>query len=240
MRLKLLPSDSKDQPDLLYDLLPYRPKLAIWPGLLIAFVGVACFIRCIFHRERLFMIRRGLFVYSICVTLRATTSATTTYHDPSAACITYVAPTTALEFFVATLFPVNGVTCGDLMFSGHTLMFVSTAWVWTWYCSIYESLFAWAASGAGMYTLIGFRLHYTDDVIIAFYVNTAIFLLYHTILSSSATSSKLFKVIKFFEADRLEGLESEDNNVNSYDVNQYNTWDQIPELETEKSPLVSP
>lgn len=71
--------------------------------------------------------------------------------------------------------------CGDCMFSGHTIIFVISALVWTshgyhrfprryhwlaWICM----LFVWALCIGSAFIVIANRAHYTVDVLVAFYI----------------------------------------------------------------------
>jgi hypothetical protein len=65
------------------------------------------------------------------------------------------------------------------MFSGHTLVYVLTAMTWTKYFTRYEKMIVWIIEIGAAITLIGTRMHYTDDVLIALYVAVTVFHIYH-------------------------------------------------------------
>lgn len=77
------------------------------------------------------------------------------------------------------LFIYDENTCGDYMFSGHTVHFILFALLVTFVSdSVVEKIFIWLLSIFGMLTLVGARSHYTIDVIVSICITTLSFFLF--------------------------------------------------------------
>lgn len=124
------------------------------------------------HYRPLYLLCKVLLTWALCNLMRITTVAITSFPDPRAGC-----QHTVGEFF--TTFQLH--RCGDCMFSGHTIIFVISALVWTshgyhrfprryrwlaWICM----LFVWALCIGSAFIVIANRAHYTVDVLVAFYI----------------------------------------------------------------------
>ncbi|KAF9967939.1 hypothetical protein BGZ70_007573 [Mortierella alpina] len=124
------------------------------------------------HYRPLYLLCKVLLTWALCNLMRITTIAITSFPDPRAGCIHSVG-----EFF--STFTLH--RCGDCMFSGHTVIFVISALVWTshgyhrfphrlrwlaWICLI----FVWCLCIGSAIIVIANRAHYTVDVLVAFYV----------------------------------------------------------------------
>eukprot|EP01102_Stenamoeba_stenopodia_P014348 TRINITY_DN474_c0_g5_i4.p1 TRINITY_DN474_c0_g5~~TRINITY_DN474_c0_g5_i4.p1 ORF type:complete len:290 (+),score=41.42 TRINITY_DN474_c0_g5_i4:337-1206(+) len=197
------------QPDLIFDLIPPMPQLNHLADYLLFGMLVATFFRFLFHPRGLTAFRRYMAIYSTCTLLRATTVATTTFANPRTPSSfpddpcggNYVPPTTAHEFWIASIYPKGMVTCGDLMFSGHSLVFTSLALGWLYYTRTWiEKVLAIAVALVGYFALIALRLHYTDDILVAIYINATLWVLYHCIAMEPHTRKK-WRLIRFLEAD---------------------------------------
>jgi hypothetical protein len=124
------------------------------------------------HYRPLYLLCKVLLTWALCNLMRITTVAITSFPDPRDGCMHSVG-----EFFTTFLLH----RCGDCMFSGHTVIFVISALVWTshgyhrfpkryrwlaWICV----LFVWALTIGSAIIVIANRAHYTVDVLVAFYV----------------------------------------------------------------------
>ncbi|KAF9942068.1 hypothetical protein BGZ75_001144 [Mortierella antarctica] len=124
------------------------------------------------HYRPLYLLCKVLLTWALCNLMRITTIAITSFPDPRAGCVHSVG-----EFF--STFTLH--RCGDCMFSGHTVIFVISALVWTshgyhrfphrlrwlaWMCLI----FVWCLCIGSAIIVIANRAHYTVDVLVAFYV----------------------------------------------------------------------
>ncbi|KAF8944577.1 hypothetical protein BGZ47_004047 [Haplosporangium gracile] len=124
------------------------------------------------HYRPLYLLCKVLLIWSLCNIMRITTVAITSMPDPRDGCIRSVG-----EFF--TTFSLH--RCGDCMFSGHTVIFVISALVWTshgyhrfparlrW-LGILCLVFVWSLCIGSAIIVIANRAHYTSDVLVAFYV----------------------------------------------------------------------
>ncbi|KAG0213209.1 sphingomyelin synthase [Mortierella sp. NVP41] len=124
------------------------------------------------HYRPLYLLCKVLLTWALCNLMRITTVAITSFPDPRSGCMHSVG-----EFFTTFLLH----RCGDCMFSGHTVIFVISALVWTshgyhrfprrlrwlaWICMF----FVWALCFGSAIIVIANRAHYTVDVLVAFYV----------------------------------------------------------------------
>ncbi|KAK5853938.1 hypothetical protein PBY51_015049 [Eleginops maclovinus] len=109
-------------------------------------------------------------------------------------------------------------TCGDYMFSGHTVIltllnfFVTEYTPRTW--NLIHTI-SWVLNLFGIFFILAAHEHYSIDVFIAFYITTRLFLYYHTLANTRAFQHSRrariwFPMFSFFEC-----------NVNGPVPNQY-------------------
>ncbi|XP_037322223.2 sphingomyelin synthase-related protein 1-like [Pungitius pungitius] len=109
-------------------------------------------------------------------------------------------------------------TCGDYMFSGHTVVitllnfFVTEYTPRTW--NLIHTI-SWVLNLFGIFFILAAHEHYSIDVFIAFYITTRLFLYYHTLANTRAFQQSRrariwFPMFSFFEC-----------NVNGPVPNQY-------------------
>uniref|UniRef100_A0A3B4ZM74 Sphingomyelin synthase-related protein 1 n=1 Tax=Stegastes partitus TaxID=144197 RepID=A0A3B4ZM74_9TELE len=109
-------------------------------------------------------------------------------------------------------------TCGDYMFSGHTVVitllnfFVTEYTPRTW--NLIHTI-SWVLNLFGIFFILAAHEHYSIDVFIAFYITTRLFLYYHTLANTRAYQHSRrariwFPMFSFFEC-----------NVNGPVPNQY-------------------
>ncbi len=73
----------------------------------------------------------------------------------------------------------NLSTCGDVLYSGHTMMLTASALMWQLYDRRrFAVVIAWIISVVGMLIIISTHFHYSDDVIIAFIFTTFVHMVY--------------------------------------------------------------
>lgn len=113
---------------------------------------------------------------------------------------------------------IQGVrTCGDYMFSGHTVTLTLLNFFITEYTTAGKSYYlnvlhtvAWVLNLFGVFFILAAHEHYSIDVFIAFYISTRLFLYYHTLANSQNNSSSRrdrdrtriwFPLFYFFESN---------------------------------------
>ncbi|CAK4079270.1 unnamed protein product [Aphanomyces euteiches] len=210
-------SGEKTLPDLGHDLFKYSMTKLYgdtdyidWfdlPDEFIAFVGTILAIVFIVHPRRLLILRRFTMIYAWINFLRAFCVAVTSLPDASPMCISQfdtskgeykshpIFPKAFRRAFKVLIRPSHHITCGDMIFSGHTVFLVLVALCVTTYCAKAElntpftRAYPWVltlvqtatviGSTLGAFAIVGTRLHYTLDVLIAFYVTVQTWYTYH-------------------------------------------------------------
>lgn len=139
-------------PDLIHRWVPYRPA---WEAYRLPDVLLACVLKPTLWRlwrwERP-ALQRIMRHYTVLMGFRILLLLCTQLPDPSNTC--------------ATGQLRAGQTCGDMMFSGHTVPFVLTALSWREYNLGQESRMVQAACAIGLVMLVVLRMHYTIDVLV--------------------------------------------------------------------------
>ena len=151
--------------------------------------------------ERSLIFKRVLIVYGTLMFLRAFTLLLTSLPDPYFLCglhpkalyAWHEIPWASIPVDVLTLFgpnDENSMTCGDLLFSGHTVLFVLCALVWHTYYHTTRvqlnpvKLFVWLLSIVGTLLLLVTRMHWTIDIAVAYYITITCWNFYHSVCSS--------------------------------------------------------
>jgi hypothetical protein len=118
---------------------------------------VFCFFFAILSRFRYTILRRSAMLYGISMIGRIFTIPSTFPPDPSPNC--------------AERTHAWGTTCGDLIYSGHTVAFLLGAFIIRyWTREPMWELLCWIFTVVGLFTVVVSRLHYTRDVLSAFIV----------------------------------------------------------------------
>jgi len=151
-----------------------------------------------FHRYRSILMRRVFFLLGLLYLMRSVTMYVTVL--PVASSTYYCSPKTnntdagvivvrALRILVGMGLSINGqhVFCGDYIYSGHTVILTVMSLIVTeytprkWYPL---HIFSWIVTGVGVVLVMVAHGHYTIDVLIAYYITTRLWWMYHTLASN--------------------------------------------------------
>jgi len=195
------PRQTGELPDLGFAVLPALHREQ-YPNHILLICLLTSIARFLFHRKGITIIRRFMAIHGITALLRCVTLVATSYPDPSFVCRDYEPADNPTIFWKTTLVNNLSMTCGDLMPSGHTLFFIILALIWNKYCNFAEKCVFWVLSLAGCLSLIVTRLHYTNDVLIAFYVAITTFYIYHIFATDTNYRNRSF-ICSWVEADLI-------------------------------------
>ncbi|GAU97011.1 hypothetical protein RvY_08375 [Ramazzottius varieornatus] len=186
-------------PDVVFDLIPqwdlglqiseYLIIVSLWTTLILLF----------FHRYRWIVFRRLFFIVGLLYLGRAVTMLVTAvpvantdyYCSPK---MNHTSPLIILERIAKLLsglgLSVNGqhVYCGDYIYSGHTCVLLLSALMMDEYAPkkyflLRILVFLMAATGIVMVSVS--RGHYTVDIIVAYYITTRVFWMYHAMVCNA-------------------------------------------------------
>lgn len=194
-------------PDIFLDnipLIPYAFKLSEYCG--VSLMAIWIFI-LLFHKHRFILLRRMYSIISSVFLLRCVTMFVTSLSVPgdhlqcqSARYVTMEARLRrAFEIFSGGGMTLTGLkTCGDYMFSGHTIVLTLLNHLITeytpsrWY---YLHIVSWMFNLFGIFFILAAHEHYSIDVVIAFYITSRVFLYYHMLANTrSYRHSKRIKI----------------------------------------------
>ncbi|CAD6188303.1 unnamed protein product [Caenorhabditis auriculariae] len=180
-------------PDIMFALMPEQ-KWASVGGDMCVVVNLVCFgLLLFFHVHRTVILRRILFTTACLYGMRSVTLTATqlpsAYTNNSQKCRPQV-DSQASVFFSRWLEQSirlgfqekNYMLCGDLLFSGHTLVMVNCALFVAYYLPRRIRFLQWATNipaAFGMLCMTISRTHYTIDVIIAYWLTNFVFRIYH-------------------------------------------------------------
>ncbi|ODM89755.1 Phosphatidylcholine:ceramide cholinephosphotransferase 2 [Orchesella cincta] len=188
----------KPLPDIILDLIPVQEwALDVSEMTIMTLVGVALSVFML-HSHRWIIFRRSFLILAALYGMRAVTMFVTVL--PVSSFTYYCSPrsnsSSVLEIGRRTLrllsgfgLSINGeqIYCGDSIYSGHTVILVAAYLFIKEYSSHKFYILHWASflgSLIGVIMVLISRGHYTIDVIIAYYVTTRIFWIYHTLANN--------------------------------------------------------
>ncbi|XP_026473114.1 phosphatidylcholine:ceramide cholinephosphotransferase 2-like [Ctenocephalides felis] len=182
-----------------------------------------CIVLIFFHKHRFIVMRRVFLIMSILYLLRSLTMFVTVLPVPSKTYYCSPKVNNSSPFLVTKRvvqllsgfgLSINGkhTFCGDYIYSGHTVMLVLACLVIREYSPkklwVIHYL-SWLISTMGVIMVLLAHGHYTIDVLIAYYVTTRIFYIYHTMANNSVLKHKStnnylsrvfwFKLFRYFE-----------------------------------------
>uniref|UniRef100_A0A0N5ANJ0 PAP2_C domain-containing protein n=1 Tax=Syphacia muris TaxID=451379 RepID=A0A0N5ANJ0_9BILA len=221
----------KSLPDIVFMVIPQQ-RWAWAVGDVFSTISSVVGFTCVFlHAKRLVVLRRLLLLGAITYGLRAVVMSVTflppSFEHKDEICLPQVNRTTMYAMEVASRFITYVVTlgltsgqdkilCGDLMFSGHTVVLSLMYFVQLYYTPKGLNWLRWLAAPIlilGVAALVVSGGHYTMDVLIAYWLTSHIFYAYHQIFEmpssqrNSAPLSKLwwYHLCWWFEKDVPEG-----------------------------------
>jgi hypothetical protein len=178
--------------DHLSSILPDYSGLRGWlpDALLTSFLGLSLFITFGFMRyrriryQRLVVARRVLWILSLLYLFRTFSFLVTTVPSPIHNCVPkYPQDATSFLFFFGNMATGKITACTDNIYSGHTALatvFVFTNLIYSgrWYFALYSFIH----TGALLIAIIVTRLHYSVDVLIALFMTSFVYCVYHFML----------------------------------------------------------
>lgn len=241
---------SRILPDLGHDMLEIfeRSQYFQWistvnPDIPLQIIGYCSTALVFMHPKRLMMLRRVFAVFGYVNVLRAICVIITSLPDSSPRCASQfghpsgeykMQPMFPQNFKLAlllTLYPSSIITCGDMIFSGHTVMLCMCAATISHYFRKSEldtpivrllpsgTLFCLRAFTImmalwGMLTIMGTRLHYTVDVLIAIYITFNCWTSYHNYTELVRTKRptsilSLYRLFAWLEAEEVISVDKE-------------------------------
>ncbi|XP_027205661.2 uncharacterized protein LOC113799255 [Dermatophagoides pteronyssinus] len=206
-------------PDLLLDNLPLIPwafGMAETCGLILFIIWALILI---FHKYRFILLRRMFSLFGSVFMIRCFTMVITSLSVPGRHLQCKARPygTWTERLHQAYLIwqgggmALQGVrTCGDYMFSGHTVVLTMLNFFVTEYTppTLYLiHTMSWVLNLFGVFFILAAHEHYSIDVFIAFYISTRLFLYYHTLANNRALYQSdrhrtriWFPLFSFFES----------------------------------------
>jgi len=151
------------------------------------------------HRHRIVVFRRVFVIMGTVFLLRCVTMFVTSLSVPGihTKCHKILVNTSdfesilnhALTITAGLGMSVNNVrTCGDYMFSGHTIVLTMLNYAINEYTPRHwrgPHILMWVCNVFGMFLILAAKEHYSIDVIIAFYITSRMFLYYHSVANSA-------------------------------------------------------
>ncbi|XP_037084226.1 sphingomyelin synthase-related protein 1-like [Pollicipes pollicipes] len=208
-------------PDIFLDNIPHIPwafgiceligttLLLIWAGVLLV------------HKHRFILIRRfnslcGTVYLLRCITMLITSLSVPGTHltcAPRAYGDLHAKLQQAYSIWLNAGLSIQGVrSCGDYMFSGHTVALTMLNFFITEYTPrriYFLHTFTWLLNVFGVFFILSAHEHYSIDVFIAFYITSRLFMYYHTLANNQVTRKRAdekrtriwFPLFSYFEAN---------------------------------------
>lgn len=220
--------DIKPLPDIVLDNIKYQSWGLDVSEYLLMISTISAVVVVLFHSHRFVILRRIWFLLGILYYYRALTMYVTVLPkaDETYTCMPRKNDTTALDYAKRVLTIISGgclsingkhVYCGDYIFSGHTMTLTMGYLTIQQYSPRNFKLLHWASwlvSLCGVIFLLIARGHYTIDVLLAYYVTSRIWWVYHTLAHNQTLKQKgehnfldnmcWWHVFRFFEA-KIQG-----------------------------------
>ncbi|KAK6742392.1 hypothetical protein RB195_009949 [Necator americanus] len=215
-------------PDILFSLVPEQ-EWASRLGDYMVTATVACFLLLLlFHRFRSIVARRFMFIAATLYAFRSVTLIVTQlppgYENNTSRCRAQVNFTfrvfvsrIAEQAIRAGFQDKDGMLCGDMLFSGHTLGMITSALCIAYYLPNRWRMLQWVVhcfAAVGMICMIISRTHYTIDIVIAYWLSNFVFRTYHAFCEVDIFMERrksvlwglwMFWVVEWLEDDIVPG-----------------------------------
>ncbi|XP_072159026.1 sphingomyelin synthase-related protein 1 [Bemisia tabaci] len=220
-------------PDIFLDNVPYIPwafHMCEWTGTLLLLIWICVLV---FHKHRFILLRRffalsGTVFLLRCITMLITSLSVPGTHlecnprtyayDENENIFMDIMRKVKQAYIIwrGAGMSIQGVrTCGDYMFSGHTVALTMLNFFITEYTprDIYIlHTFTWMLNMFGIFFILSGHEHYSIDVFIAFYITSRLFLYYHTLANNQALMQRdsnrtriWFPLFSYFESS-VDGM----------------------------------
>jgi len=185
-------------PDLILDNIPHIPwafDMCEVCGMVLMVVWILVLL---FHKHRFILMRRFFSIVGTIFLLRCVTMIITSLSVPGTHLDCKPRPygtwgerlRNAYVIWSGVGLSIQGVrTCGDYMFSGHTVSLTLLNFFITEYTSrriYWLHTFTWLCNLFGIFFILAAHEHYSIDVFVAFYISSRLFLYYHTLVNNRA------------------------------------------------------
>ncbi|XP_046391845.1 sphingomyelin synthase-related protein 1-like isoform X2 [Ischnura elegans] len=207
-------------PDIFLDNVPHIPwafHMCEVTGTVLLIVWICVLL---FHKHRFILLRRffalsGTVFLLRCVTMLITSLSVPGSHlqcNPRPYGDIWAKAQQAYLIWKGAGMSIQGVrTCGDYMFSGHTVALTMLNFFITEYTPrhlYFIHTFTWLLNMFGIFFILSAHEHYSIDVFVAFYITSRLFLYYHTLASHHRSLMRRdtgrtriwFPLLAFFEA----------------------------------------
>jgi len=186
--------DTDPLPDIVLDHVPYKKWALTACEVIIIISTLVAFIIVMLHSHRLVILRRVCLLLGLLYMYRAVTMFVTVLPkpDPTYECAAQLNETTFTVVVLRVLKIVSGggltlsgsyVFCGDYIFSGHTVILTMGYMATTEYSPRRWYLLHWSSlvfTAVGVAFLLLQRGHYSIDVVLAYWITSRLWYLYHT------------------------------------------------------------
>jgi len=206
-------------PDLFLDNMPHIPwafEMCEVTGTILLFLWAGVLI---FHKHRFILLRRFFALSGTVFLLRCFTMLITSLSVPGTHLKCNPRPFgdwmtrlyNAYLIWKGLGMSIQGVrTCGDYMFSGHTVALTMLNFFVTEYTTrrlYFIHTFSWLLNTFGIFFILAAHEHYSIDVFFAFYITSRLFLYYHTLANNQALMQRdskrtkvWFPLFSYFES----------------------------------------
>merc|ERR1719189_3564497 len=221
-------------PDIILDNMPHVPwafEMAEISGMALLSIWLVV---VIFHRHRFIIARRCFAIGGTIFLLRCFTMLITSLSVPGVHLDCKPRPygswaSRLHEAFIiwsGAGLSLQGVrTCGDYMFSGHTVSLTLLNFFITEYTSrriFFLHTFTWICNIFGVFFILAAHEHYSIDVFVAFYITSRLFLYYHTLVNNRLPTYYNLSTYK-----ESASKKSEISNISPYNYDDENEQKQI-------------